>query len=253
MKLNRLSFSKNLSNSYFKFMIKKTFILIFFSISILNFAQQTTGKFKEKVETEFELNYLLRLPESQPGKYPLMIFLHGAGERGTDINKVILNGPLQDKYKEYTKEFAILAPQCPENQYWDVEAVYHLIQKIIKDNPKIDTHRIYLTGLSMGGWGSWRLAEKHPELFAGLITVCAPSGLAEKREAHFIKHIPTRIFHGALDDVVPVGNSIEMYKELKSMGADVDLTIFKDDNHNSWDSTYSNPELYKWILKQRKN
>lgn len=219
---------------------------------VMSFSQQITGKFKEKIEIEFEINYLLRLPEKPQGKYPLMIFLHGAGERGTDINKVIANGPLQDKHKEYTKEFAILAPQCPEGQYWDVETVYQLIQKIIKDNKNIDTNRIYLTGLSMGGWGSWRLAEKHPEMFAALVTVCGPAGLPEKREAHSIKNIPTRIFHGALDDIVPVDNSIQMYQELKSLGADVDLTIFKDDNHNSWDSTYSDPEIYKWILKQRK-
>lgn len=235
-------------------MSRKIYVLVILAISTMNFAQQiTTGKFKEKVEIEFELNYLLRLPENSQGKYPLMIFLHGAGERGTDINKVILNGPLQEKYKDYTKDFAILAPQCPDGQYWDVEAVYRLIKKIIKDNKNIDTDRIYLTGLSMGGWGSWRLAEKYPEMFAALVTVCGPAGLPEKREAHFIKDIPTRIFHGALDDIVPVDNSIQMYRELKSLNADVELTIFNDDNHNSWDSTYSSPELYKWMLKQRKN
>ncbi len=234
-------------------MTKKIYILILILISNFNFAQQTTGKFKEKVEIEFEINYLIRLPENSSEKYPLMIFLHGAGERGTDINKVIANGPLQDKYKEYTKEFAMLSPQCPEGQYWDVETIYQLIQKILKENPKIDQSRIYLTGLSMGGWGSWRLAEKHPDLFAALVPVCAPSGLPERREAHFVKNIPIRIFHGALDDIVPVDNSIEMYRELKKMEADVELTIFENDNHNSWDSTYSNPELYKWMLKQRKN
>ena len=234
-------------------MTKKIYILILLFIANLNFAQQITGEFKEKVEVEFEMNYLLRLPENSSEKFPLMVFLHGAGERGTDINKVIANGPLQDKYKEFTQEFAILAPQCPEGQYWDVETVYRLIQKIIKDHKNIDTNRIYLTGLSMGGWGRWRLAEKHPELFAALVTVCAPAGLPEKREAHFLKDIPVRIFHGAIDDIVPVDNSIQMYHELKKLGADVELTIFNDDNHNSWDSTYSNPELYKWILKQRKN
>jgi len=234
-------------------MTKKIYILILLLIANLNFAQQITGEFKEKVEVEFEMNYLLRLPENSSEKFPLMVFLHGAGERGTDINKVIANGPLQDKYKEFTQEFAILAPQCPEGQYWDVETVYQLIQKIIKDHKNIDTNRIYLTGLSMGGWGSWRLAEKHPELFAALVTVCAPAGLPEKREAHFLKDIPIRIFHGAIDDIVPVDNSIQMYHELKKLGADVELKIFNDDNHNSWDSTYSNPELYKWILKQRKN
>src|SRR5690606_7177315 len=220
-------------------MTKKIYILILLLIANLNFAQQITGEFKEKVEVEFEMNYLLRLPENSSEKFPLMVFLHGAGERGTDINKVIANGPLQDKYKEFTQEFAILAPQCPEGQYWDVETVYQLIQKIIKDHKNIDTNRIYLTGLSMGGWGSWRLAEKHPELFAALVTVCAPAGLPEKREAHFLKDIPIRIFHGAIDDIVPVDNSIQMYHELKKLGADVELKIFNDDNHNSWDSTYS--------------
>lgn len=231
--------------------MKNYCLILFVLFSLFVQAQEKSGQLKQKIELEFEMNYLLRLPENQSNKYPLLVFLHGAGERGNDLSKVKLNGPLKEEYKEYTKDLAILAPQCPEGRYWDIETVYQVIQKVIKDNPKIDTSRIYLSGLSMGGWGSWRLAEKYPSTFAALVTVCGPAGLPELRESHFLKNIPIRIFHGALDDIVPVGNSIMMYQELKKIGANVDLTIFKDDNHNSWDSTFSNPEMYQWLKEQK--
>lgn len=171
-------------------------------------------------------------------------------ERGNDLNKVKSIGIFP--YKHLIREpVALLAPQCPEGQWWDTGAVYHLVKEIQRKY-KIDHRRIYLTGLSMGGWGSWKLANEHPELFAALVPVCGASDRWMRINAHRYLGIPIRIFHGGNDEVVSPMMSIDMYQALKKIGVDVSLTIFPDDNHNSWDSAYSNGELYDWMLKQVK-
>ena len=151
---------------------------------------------------------------------------------------------------EETDPIAILAPQCPENVWWDTKLVYELIMATISKY-NIDTNRIYITGLSMGGWGTWKLAVEHPELFAAVVPVCAPSDRFMIINAGKL-NMPIRIYHGALDDIVPPSESIDMHQKLKKENKQSELFIFSNDNHNSWDSTYSNPELYKWLLSQQK-
>ena len=196
------------------------------------------------------MNYILDLPSNQKEKFPLLVFLHGSGERGTDLEMVKNHSPFT--YKSLIKKpIAILAPQCPENIWWDTNAVYHLILDIASKY-NIDKTRIYLTGLSMGGWGTWKLSEEHPELFAAIAPVCAPADRLMKIQAEKLNTIPIKIYHGALDDIVTPNQSIEMYLELKKSNPNTELIIFSKDNHNSWDSTYSNPDFYTWLLEQHK-
>lgn len=223
-------------------------ILLFFS-TFFSFAQEVQGKFAKEVTTKVTLNYILQLPNNQKEKFPLLLFLHGSGERGTDLSMVKSHSPFT--YKNLIQApVAILAPQCPENVWWDTTAIYELIKETIAKY-NIDTSRIYLTGLSMGGWGTWKLACEHPELFAAIAPVCAPVDVTTLVDAPKLS-MPIRIYHGALDDVVLVTESIEMHQELKKENKQSELIIFPNDNHNSWDSTYSNPEFYKWLLSQRK-
>lgn len=231
--------------------MKKIISFLIVLIFQLNcFSQEIKQSFSKEVKTKLEINYILDLPSNQKEKFPLLVFLHGSGERGTDLEIVKNHSPFT--YKNLMKSpIAILAPQCPENVWWDTEAVYHLILEIASKY-NIDKSRIYLTGLSMGGWGTWKLAEEHPELFAAIAPVCAPADRLMKIQAEKLKNIPIQIYHGALDDVVTPDQSIEMYLELKKINPNVDLIIFSKDNHNSWDSTYSNPEFYKWLLEQHK-
>jgi predicted peptidase len=224
--------------------------LIVLSFQLNCFSQEIKQSFSKEVKTILELNYILDLPNNQKEKFPLIVFLHGSGERGTDLEMVKNHSPFT--YKNLIKEpVAILAPQCPENVWWDTNAVYHLILEIASKY-NIDKSRIYITGLSMGGWGTWKLAQEHPELFAAIATVCAPADRLMKIQAEKLKNIPIKIYHGALDDIVTPDQSIEMYLELKKTNPNTDLIIFSKDNHNSWDSTYSNPEFYKWLLEQHK-
>jgi len=125
------------------------------------------------------------------------------------------------------------------------------ILKIQKEN-KIDSNRIYLTGLSLGGWGTWNLAFTHPELFAAVVPIAGFTDLMQSDEACKISAIPTRIFHGLLDDVVNVDYAINIYKKLKSCNANVELTIFDNAGHDSWSRVYDNQEIYDWMFKQIK-
>lgn len=231
--------------------MKKTIaFLIVFSFQLNCFSQEIRQNFSKEVKTKLEINYILDLPSNQKEKFPLLVFLHGSGERGTDLEIVKNHSPFT--YKNLIKSpIAILAPQCPENVWWDTNAVYHLILEIASKY-NVDKSRIYLTGLSMGGWGTWKLSQEHPDLFAAIATVCAPADRLMKIQADKLKNIPIKIYHGALDDIVTPDQSIEMYLELKKINPNTDLIIFSKDNHNSWDSTYSNPEFYKWLLEQHK-
>ena len=145
----------------------------------------------------------------------------------------------------------ILAPQCPQYNYWEAEELYQLIRKIIATN-KIDTSRVYLTGLSMGAWGSWNLAFAHPELFAALVPIAGFVDRVPMIENCKIQEIPIRMFHGLQDDVVEVFYSIAIYKRLRKCNKDIKLEIFDDATHDSWTRVYDNSAIYDWMMSQRK-
>lgn len=213
-------------------------------------AQDVTAKFENTISINYSYQYALHKPKGKEKK-PLIIFLHGSGEKGTDIELVKAHGPF--KYlKSNEIDAYVLAPQCPKEVYWESESLYQLIQKVITENKNIDTSRIYLTGLSMGAWGAWNLAFAHPDMFAALVPIAGFVDRVPMLENCKIKDIPTRIFHGLVDDVVDVRYSIDIYKKLKDCNKDIKLTIFDDANHDSWTRVYDNPEIYKWMLLQRK-
>jgi predicted peptidase len=223
-------------------------------LSVFGFAQsETTGKFKTVVVINTELSYAFHKPLNTKEKKPLIVFISGDGEKGTDIEKVKINGPF--KYlKTHALDAYILAPQCKEDENWDIESIYQLILKMQKEN-NIDPDRIYVTGLSSGGWAAWNLALSHPDMFAANVPIAGFVDLIQLEDACKIADIPTRIYHGLLDDVVKVDYAIVVYKELKKCNAkDVQLTIFDNAGHDSWTKVYDNQEIYDWMFKQnRKN
>lgn len=219
----------------------------FFSLNLKG--QEIKAEMIKETKKIQKISYILDYPKDAKGKVPLMVFLHGSGERGTDLEKVKANGPFN--YRSLIEEsVAILAPQCPDGVWWDTETLYHLIKEI-QQKYKIDESRIMLTGLSMGGWGSLKLAMEHPELFSAVAAVCPPVDRLMKVRATQYKDLPMKIFHGANDDVVSPMNAIEIYQAIKKVNKNIELIIFPDDNHNSWDSAYSNPKLYEWMLAQK--
>lgn len=199
------------------------------------------------------LRYWLALPPvaetKAEGGWPLMIFLHGAGERGDDLNMVKKHGPakLVGTLPELNR-FIIVSPQCPNGRWWDIEAVKGLIDHIAATQP-VDKDRIILTGLSMGGFGTWGLLAKYPDLAAAAVPICGggdPSTVAK------FKHVPIRVFHGAKDTVVIPQRSEEMVEALKKAGGTPEYKVYPDAAHDSWTDTYSDPKLYEWMLAQKK-
>lgn len=202
-----------------------------------------------------ELEYLLHLPQDfhpdSGKKYPLILFLHGAGERGHDVQKVKKHGVAKIAEKKRNFPFIVISPQCPAGYYWNEldKELISLLDKIIAEYP-VDTARVYLTGLSMGGFGTWHLAIKYPERFAAIAPVC---GGGNPNLVESIKDMPIWVFHGAMDDVVPLDLSVEMVEALKEFGSSVEFTVYPDAGHDSWTETYNNDSLYEWFLSFRKN
>jgi predicted peptidase len=211
--------------------------------------KQQARKLDREITVRVKLNYLLYLPKGYDAKaekrWPLLLFLHGLGESGTDLNRVKVHGPpkLIDRGKDFP--FIVVSPQCP-GFGWDVPALAALLDEV-QESHKVDPDRVYVTGLSMGGFGTFAFATAYPERVAAIAPIC---GGGEPIFAHKMRKIPAWVFHGAKDEAVPVARSEEMVKALKRARADVRLTVYPDLEHDSWTATYDNPELYEWLLRQ---
>lgn len=216
------------------------------SFSNQGFAEQTAKRF----EIQRSLDYLLFLPQNYDEKaaHPLIVFLHGAGERGDNIEVVKVHGPPKIVQSKPDFPFIVLSPQCPKNQRWNALDLMDLI-KHIKSKYKVDAERIYLTGLSMGGYGTWDLAAQYPYEFAAIAPIC---GGGNPRNTRRMGHIPTWVFHGGKDTVVPISQSEGMIAGMEKAGGTPKFTIYPDAGHDSWTATYNNPELYEWFLEHRK-
>jgi predicted esterase len=231
-----------------KFNIKKPFFLfIICGFHFISYCQQTV----QRLVTETP--YLLYLPSAYNKdtvkRWPLVLFLHGSGESGNDISKVKAHGPPQLVEQGKQFPFIVVSPQSEVPSGWDVDQLYKLLQAV-KKNYRIDADRIYLTGLSMGGFGTWALAMKHPEEFAAIAPVC---GGGDTSNAWKIRNMPVWCFHGALDDVVPIAGSQNMVKAVGRWNPKVRFTVYANKDHNSWDTTYNtNDSLYNWLLAQKK-
>lgn len=201
-----------------------------------------------------KLNYYLYLPEEYepdgPEKFPLLLFLHGGGESGDSLVAVKRNGPpkLITQGKQFP--FLILAPQNPyQNKWWNTRAVKQLLDSIVSTT-KVDTKRIYLTGLSRGGGAAWEMAVQYPDSFAAMAVVC---GMAPLPYASWInREMPIWVFHGAEDKSIPVAESDAMVAKLKEMSYEVRFTRYPGVGHDSWIQAYETEELYDWFLQQRK-
>jgi predicted peptidase len=208
-------------------------------------------------------DYLLFLPKGYnaraTNRWPLILFLHGAGERGPDIWRATIHGPTKFIEQHPDFPFILLTPQCPAGAKWSDDTVLAVLDSVTAKY-KADTSRIYLTGLSMGGYGAWSLATTYPERFAAVAPICGGEGnigtvltMMDTNKAPYLKKLPIWAFHGAKDNVVAEEESERMVKLLKkAAGNDVKLTVYPEANHNSWTQTYDNPELYEWFLRHER-
>lgn len=210
-------------------------------------------KHQWKSDVYFNFPYVLNLPEGYDPqkKYPLVIFLHGAGERGDDLDVACRHGFMKHVREEgKTYPFLFVAPQCPLNKYWGcyTESLLAFLDDLCEKLP-VDQQRIYLTGLSMGGTGTWMLAMAAPERFAAIAPVCG-SGIYWYGE--MLKEIPVYMYHGDCDEVVPIEESITMLRSVNKRGGNAQLEICYGVGHDAWNIAYAGDTLVNRLLQHKK-
>lgn len=208
------------------------------------------GQKADRFEIRRSLDYLLYLPEQYETaeSLPMIVFLHGAGERGSNIERVKRHGPPKIVESDPDFGFIVLSPQCPSGQRWNAPDIMALVRHVM-DTHKVDRDRVYLTGLSMGGYGTWDTAVNYPHEFAAIAPIC---GGGNPRYARRIKHLPAWVFHGAKDKVVPISQSQDMVQGMEKAGGTPKFTIYPEAGHDSWTASYANSELYRWFLQHKK-
>lgn len=207
------------------------------------------GKSEKVVYSGTELNYILTCPcdVKEGEKLPLIVFLHGAGERGDNtellkiycVPKLFTQNPCHAGVRAYT-----LSPQCPVDSTWiDYKReLMDLIDKVIESN-QIDPLRVSLCGISMGGFGTWEMAMTYPDRFCKIAPLC---GGGMNWRAWALK-MPVRVFHGKRDDVVPICQSEAMVNSIKQQGGNVEFTVYDDLWHNCWDRAFEETDLISWL------
>lgn len=226
-----------------------------------NTQSQNVNEFKFHKVQSASVKYLLFLPKGYEAgsetRWPLMLFLHGAGERGDNIWKVTTHGPPKNVAHQPEFPFILVSPQCPDGEIWSTDILLGLLDEVI-GGFKVDTNRVYLTGLSMGGYGTWDLGLSHPERFAAIAPICGGGDLLnvlllDEHRKQALKSLGVWAFHGGKDMTVPLDESRRMVDFLKKIGVqDVRLTVYPEASHDSWTETYNNPELYQWLLSHQR-
>ena len=231
----------------------------------------TPSKHEMKITVAHQRLHYAVFPPSKPPEptgHPVLLFLHGAGERGNALQKVNIHGPIKHRDQFPLLQTAVIVtPQCPEDQWWNAEALVALVKEVtMSSSVPIDRNRIYVTGLSMGGYATWHLLAYAPQLFAAAIPICGGGHLDSLRiqlntrhastfveeQLKLAKNTPIWAFHGARDLVVPHSESVRLINLLKAHGnTNARLTSYRDTGHDAWSETYSNPRVYDWLFSQR--
>ncbi len=216
---------------------------------------QTAQKFSIERKQVLAAGYLLFLPADYDAhsakRWPLIFFLHGAGERGTNLALVTRHGPPKLDTAQTNFPFIVVSPQCPAGKIWSNDLLLALLDDI-ENQYAVDQNRVYLTGISMGGFGTWSLGLSHPERFAAIAPICGggdfiTAHLADKLQ---LKRLPVWAFHGAKDPVVPLEESQRMVNYLKKLEVrEVKFTVYPEAGHDCWTQAYADPELFAWFLQ----
>ncbi|NCC61753.1 MAG: phospholipase [Verrucomicrobiae bacterium] len=243
-------------------------------LCFLTTSLKASEDFQEKVYTSSEgesLVYRIHIPEAVDVKKhdPLILFFHGAGERGNDNNKQLIHGvkDILAYANTYNMPSIIVVPQCPAGEQW-VNTPWGADAHTMPENPSasmkltiallkelqstfsVDQTRIYVTGLSMGGFGTWDIIQRMPNTFAAAMPVC---GGGDTEMADAVKHIPAWVFHGGADGVVNPKRARDMVAALEKIGGKVQYTEYEGVGHNAWTRTYANEDVLKWLFSQKKS
>lgn len=197
-----------------------------------------------------DINYIIKYPENfdENKKSPTILFLHGAGSRGNDIEKV-KNNPfftITKSHKDF--EFAVFAPQCSTNTWFDLFEQLEEFAEFISKQSYVDSEKLYCMGPSMGGYATWQLAMSKPELFAAVVPIC---GGGMYWNAGRLANMGVWAFHGGKDNVVFCEESKKMVDAVNNCGGTAKLTVYPEAMHDSWTATYENRDVFNWLLKHK--
>lgn len=193
------------------------------------------------------MSYIVRYPDGyQRGdKFPVLLMLHGAGTRGITLEQYKASESFSQISSSAKEQLILVAPHCTENSWFDKFETLIRFANWLSTAPFTDTDRLYLMGTSMGGYAAWQLAMSQPHLFAAMIPIC---GGGMYWNASRLVNVPVWAFHGAKDTVVYPEESEKLIRKLQKKGAEAKLTIYPENEHNAWSDTFSNPEVFMWLL-----
>ena len=244
------------------FICRRRLSLYWRSLSVRLRKLSRSGKVAEQLKCSYtsetgEFGYLLYLPgeyhQSAGRRWPLVVFLHGWGESGDDLELLKYHGIPRLIEDSSDFPFVVVSPQAPVGVEWqELTAPLSDFVRWVADNYLVDRNRISLTGLSTGGKGVWALAVENPDLFAAIAPMAADIPQVERflDRVQTLRHLPVWVFHGARDDIYPAENTDAIVERLKSVNGNVRYTVYPDANHISWNAAYGNPELYQWLFEQ---
>ena len=216
-------------------------------------AGESAQRLSAIVSKPVALSYLIWMPPAEAERpaagWPLVIFLHGSGERGEDLDQVKAHGLPELAAAGHAFPFVLVAPQVPNELAWDSDALEALRADLVARLP-IDVDRVLMTGMSMGGYGTWNYAVDYPDRLAGIAPVC---GIGDSDRAERLRRVPVWAFHGALDDSVPIAGDQEMVDTLRAVGGNVRFTVYPDVGHDAWERAYAEKDLYDWLLAQKRS
>ncbi len=214
--------------------------------------QSLSGEFAGDFHAKVSCRYLAYLPAdygtSRTAQFPLLVYLHGSGERGSDLSKLENQGPRPYAKAHPDFPFILISPQCGEGEWWDNNVLISILDHLEKKF-RVDKSRVYLTGSSMGGYAVWYLSSQYPDRFAAIAPI---SGEGYDDLAAKYKNLWVWAFHGEKDTVVNPRGSTDMLKPVRAAGGEMELTTYPDAGHNAWTRTYANPDLYTWLLAHKK-
>lgn len=253
------------------------FLLLISCSSLLKGQTESPYTYQVFVNNEGTLKYRMLMPKdfSEEKQYPVVLFLHGAGERGSDNERQLVHGSKLFVSEENRENFPaiIIFPQCPKDSYWSNATVNRstkpitldyplgkppkeplsLVMQLMEDylnKPYVDKNKIYVGGLSMGGMGTFEILYRRPDMFAAAFAICGGGNPDSTKE--YATKTELWVFHGAKDDVVNPQLSIDMVRGYLKYGGKPNFTLYADDNHNSWDSAFAEPELLPWLFSKTK-
>lgn len=210
--------------------------------------------FQSPLHPGVNMNYIVSVPKNftEDEHLPMIVFLHGGGEKGCDYDLIRIHGlPKYAKKGKLPVRAVILSPQVPEGRYnwWLLHEETFLLIDAVANQYHVDKDRISMTGLSMGGYGTWIIGSLHPEYFSALAPIC---GGGMTSNARWLKNVPVRAFHGGKDDTVPLLESQRMVEAVVQAGGQADLVTISSLGHNSWEFAYEETNLIKWLAAQKR-